>query len=536
MKKKILLSVLASAVTTSVYAYDMKPVGFKAMSMGGTGVASTRGSLAGYYNPALLRFSDHTTELSLNVGVRLRETNLVDHVDALEEMDFTEALDTLADNAEQSEISVSIDESLKSTLDTLVASGDVNITAAMKAEIDSYNFSDLSTTDISTLEGYTGSDADFEVEGNTLVYTQESTLGIYDKKATEEAAQTIEDAIDIITKKIGTKNALQVSATPTFAAQISDAMAIGIYGDLDLGLRVNVDENYDQLITKQEQSDGSSLYYSYDTDTNSYSVTTDSSEYEKSSIEYATEEEVNYIAVDSVILGEVPISYAKAYDWNSGTWSFGLNLKPMTLTTYSTKVALGNSVDDASDDIEDYETTYKPTIGLDLGLAYRPVNSKMTFGFIAKNINSPTFKVDESATGITEDYKIDPLVRAGMSIPFWNDNVEFAFDADLTKNDTLIEDEQSQFVGAGLEFHPASWFAISVGAMQDIAAEKFDDGTIMTGGLGFGTKWLQIDLSAMVSTKSGNYDGNEIPRYTAVNLALVSKWGDGYNRKRAPQK
>jgi hypothetical protein len=154
---------------------------------------------------------------------------------------------------------------------------------------------------------------------------------------------------------------------------------------------------------------------------------------------------------------------------------------------------------------------------------------------MGKNINSPKFKVDTTpSTNPQKDFTIDPLVRAGVSLPVWNDNVEFAFDADLTKNKTLVDGEESQLIGGGFEFHPASWFALRAGAMKDIASEKFDEGMIMTAGVGFGLKWLQFDLSAQMSSKKGEYDGQTIPRYAAVNLSLVSKWGDGYNRKEAP--
>jgi len=235
-------------------------------------------------------------------------------------------------------------------------------------------------------------------------------------------------------------------------------------------------------------------------------------------------------------LAELPISYARLYDGSKGAWSVGANLKPMSLTTYSQKLKLGDSSDKAenSGDDSSKETTYKSTIGLDLGIAYRPTNSEFTLGLMGKNINSPKFKVNHSQTGVTEDFKIDPLVRAGVSVPFWNDQAEFAFDIDLTKNKTLIESEKSQLIGGGVELHPSSWFALRLGAMQDIASKKFDDGVIMTAGVGFGLKWLQFDISAMMSSKSGEYDGSTIPRYAAVNFSLVSKWGDGYNRKEAP--
>jgi len=515
MKNKIMLSVLASTITTSIYAYDMKPVGFKAMSMGGTGVASTRGSLSGYYNPALLRFSDYTTEVSLNVGARVRESNLIDSMDQLSDLNFEDTIDMLSDNAENGNLQVTAD--IKNGK-LITAEEDILLSSSELSSIAS-----ISNGSVVNIDGITFTKKD----DDTLFYTQSGTSN------NRNTIENLDTAIDIITNKIGTNNAFLVSVTPSFTAQISDAFAVGIYGDVDMGFRINIDNNYNKLITKQQNDSGSDLYYSYDPSTDIYAVTSDKSDYEKYSIEYANENDINYISVDSMVLAEVPISYAKMYEWNSGTWSFGLNLKPMTLTSYSYQASLGESSDDVDEDLEDYETTYKSTIGIDLGLAYQPVNSKMTFGFIAKNINSPTFKVDTTETN-EDDYKLDAMLRAGVSVPFWNDNIEFAFDVDLTKNDTLIEDEQSQYIGAGLEFHPASWFSLRVGAMQDIAAEKFDDGTIMTGGIGFGAKWLQLDLSAMVSSKSGTYDGDDIPRYTALNVALVSKWGDGYNKKVAP--
>jgi hypothetical protein len=458
--KKITLSIATILSLTSLDALEFKPVGFKAVGMGGAGVASTRGSLAGYYNPALLRFSDYTAEFSIDVGARVRESNLIDNVDKLNDLDIEQVVDNIGNNAPIS--------------GSNTANGD-NVKMA--------------------------------------------------------------DALDIL-ENIGTNNAFQLSVTPSFTAQMSDAIAIGVYANVNIGLRLNIDKDHLDLIFKDD-SNGIDVYYQYTPDNDTYTAkagTFGEEEYKASSLEYANNNGINYIQVDSMVLAEVPLSYAKAYDWKSGTWSFGINIKPMSLITTSERLNLGTSSDDASDDDSSYETTYKPTIGLDLGLAYRPKDSKMTIGLMGKNINTPTFAVDTSETGRTEDYIIDPMFRAGLSVPIWNDNIEFALDVDLTKNDTLIEGEQSQYVGAGIELHPASWFSLRVGAMQDIASEKFDDGTILTAGLGFGLKWAQLDISAMVGTNTGEYDGDTIPRYAAVNIALVSKWGDGYNKKQPPLK
>jgi len=451
MNKKITLSIFAIACMTNLNALEFKPVGYKAIGMGGAGVASTRGSLSGYYNPALLRFSDYTSEVSLNVGVNIRESGIVNHIDTLNNIEFENTLDKVATDASSS-----------------------------------------GGTDLTTSKN---------------IKTAQSTLS-----------------------QIGASNALGASVTPSLSAQISDSFAIGIYGNANVGARLNIDANRLDIIVKNNNQ-----YFKYDTNANTYSKT-NQTDYENNSLEYAVDNGLTYLDVNAMALTEIPVSLANSYELNNGTVSFGINAKAMGLVTSTQKVKLGKSSEDIDDDLSTYETEYKPTIGLDLGIAYMLKESSLTLGLVGKNINNPKFKVDGTSPTGQGDYTIDAMYRAGFSLPLFEDTVEFAFDVDLTKNETLIADEDSQMIGGGVEFHPSSWFAFRVGAMQDIASEKFDDGTILTTGLGFGLKWAQIDLSAMMSTKNGEYEGDSIPRYTAINLAIVSRWGDGYNKKEVPEK
>ncbi len=485
MNKKIIFSLITALSVTILNATEMKPVGFKAAGMGGTGVANSRGSLAGYYNPALLRFSKYTTELSFNIGGRVRESNLIEPMDKLSDIEFGTTMDRISENIEDG----------KKFLD-LNGDGDGND----EDEIDTRD------TGISNSQ----------LDRNNL-----------------------KEAISILTNDIGTNNAFELSLLPSFTMQMSDAFALGIYVDASLGFRLSIDNNYNQLITTESgvvDGENVTLYYGYNPDTDVYFGSTDSTQYESSSLEYATNEGINYIAVDSVMLTEMPISYAKLVENNNGLLSFGISIKPMKLTTASKVLELGESSEDAEDDGDDeaYETTYKSTFGIDLGVAFIPNDSSITFGLVGKNINSPKFKVDKSETGITKSYTVDPLFRAGMSMPILSDDVEFALDIDLQKNDTIIAGEKAQNIGLGIEYSPTSWASVRFGLMQDIASKKFDDGNIYTAGFGFGFKWIQMDLSAMMSSKSGTYEGEEIPRYSSVNFSLISKWGDGYNRKEVP--
>jgi hypothetical protein len=476
-KSLIKLCLAFSFVLTSLNAYEMKPVGFKAVGMGGTGVASTRGSLSSYYNPALLRFSDYTSELSINAGLRLREANIIDHIDTLSKIDFGKTVDNIANN---------------------VKPGNKEVTAGIGSE-----------------------------------YTVGKNNKDEDRKNITTAQETL--------KKIGSKNAVEISVEASFATQFSDAFAIGYYKHIDYGLNLNINPNYTELIFKyKEENTNKILYYQYQANYpkdkrrdvyKGYAIPAEGKKaYEEKSIDYALNNKINYIQLNGEDLNEIPLSYAHLFNTKRGSLSVGGSLKFMTLKTTYKKVALGEKSDKLTDGLESSTTTYKANVGLDLGVAFRPKDSKVTLGLVAKNIYLPKFKVEESKNGINEDYKIDALYRAGISVPVWNNNIEFALDVDLTKNETLIKDEKSQMLGAGVELHPSSWFALRLGAMKDLASETYDDGMIMTGGLGIGLKWFQIDLSAMVSSNKGRYDNKDIPRYISANLSIISRWGYGYNK------
>jgi hypothetical protein len=474
-KSLIKLSLAFCCILTSLNAYEMKPVGFKAVGMGGTGVASSRGSLSSYYNPALIRFSDYTSEISINAGARLREANILENVDTLSNINFGETVDNVSENLK------------------------------------------------------------FGNKEGTGYGARGYQLGLNNKDNDRKNIITAQETL----QKIGFKNSAQISIEASFATQITDAFAFGYYKHIDYGLNLNINPNYVNLIFKETKF-GKTYYYEYDADDENhngrdlYRLYVEAEEgrqaYESSSIKYALDNDINFIQLNSEVLDEVPLSYAVLFNSEYGSLSIGSSIKLMKLKTIYKKVPLGEKSSDLTKDLENSTTTYKSNIGLDLGVAFKPNDSKMILGVVAKNFYLPKFKAEEPIDGIDKEYRIDPMYRAGISLPIWNDNMEFALDIDLTKNNTLTQNEKSQMLGAGVEIHPVSWFALRLGAMKDLASETFDDGTIMTGGLGIGLKSFQIDLSAMVSSKKGRFDNKDIHRYTSVNFSIISQWGDGYNK------
>jgi len=98
--KKCLLAIVSSSL---LFGLEFVPLGFTPAGIGGAGVASAKGSLALYYNPALLAKHNYTAEFSLGIGVGVREYNLINRINKLaNEYELTNTLENIADNAPRS--------------------------------------------------------------------------------------------------------------------------------------------------------------------------------------------------------------------------------------------------------------------------------------------------------------------------------------------------------------------------------------------------------------------------------------------------
>jgi hypothetical protein len=433
-KNKLLLSSLL--IGGLVQAQEFQPMGFDSIGMGGAGVANAKGSIAGYYNPALLAKKRYDSEISLNLGIGLRENNLIDNMDQLgdEVNDLSGTMDNLSDNFGG----------------TLSASTKNNIT---------------------NIQNILGS--------------------------------------------IGEGNGVQIMPAGSFSVQ-AGSYNIGVYVTGSLDASMIVDPNKLDLIIKDDIA-GTTYYSEYDLTNDTWSTpTTDATDYEARSLEYALDNNEIAVQLSGLSLIEVPVSYAHTFPLGDGTIDVGGSLKLMKGTTYNQLISPDEDTDDFDDKFEDSEVETS-TFGLDIGLLYSPTNS-FDVGFVAKNLNSPEF--DKFNT--TDKVSIDPMARIGMVYRPVGENLDIAFDYDLTKNDTTIEGIKSQYLGGGINFRPASWVSLRLGAMTNTAYSE--EGNIVTAGVGFGLKWFQFDLSAQQSTDKGYYDGDEIPKYSKVNFSLISRW------------
>ncbi len=99
MKQRLVVGMVVGVfmcLAVQAKAVEFQPLGFEASSMGGAGVASSKGSLAPYYNPALLAEHRYGAEFSLAGAFGVREINLVDHIDRLADIDITETINTFS--------------------------------------------------------------------------------------------------------------------------------------------------------------------------------------------------------------------------------------------------------------------------------------------------------------------------------------------------------------------------------------------------------------------------------------------------------
>jgi hypothetical protein len=303
-------------------------------------------------------------------------------------------------------------------------------------------------------------------------------------------------------------NGLSVEPSAAFSVQVKN-FAVGVYALGEIDTSAVIDRQHLSLIFYDDENGG---YYYYDPKTDTYGAT-DKETYEKYSLQYALDNNLTYLNVKGVGLAEVPLSYAKVFNVKGGGLSIGINLKYIQGITYKNILAIDSDDNELEDSLDKNKKT-SSTFGVDLGFLFKA--DKIKFGLVGKYLNSPKVKFYDGS-----EYTIKPLVRGGVALDL-TDWLTFAMDVDITENDTGIVDYKSQYVGGGFDIHQ-SWFSLRAGAMRNMVQDE--EGTILTAGLGFGLKWFQLDVAAEVATKTGTYDGNEIPRYFRVNLALLSRWG-----------
>jgi len=307
---------------------------------------------------------------------------------------------------------------------------------------------------------------------------------------------------------LGMNNASVNVAPEAFVGVNIKQFGFGVFGYGDINAQAKIDQTHNKLIIEDPNAPGTYL----DIETNTASTL---GAYQSSSMEYALNNGLTYVSINGLAVVEVPIGYGHQFSTNYGAISVGSSLKYMYGITYADQI--GVDTQNITNNIDTHKTT-SSTFGVDVGMLYEPsFLSKGRIGLVAKNVNAPAFKVWDGS-----EIKIDPQIRLGVAYDIF-DSLEFAMDADIVENKTLVDSLKSQEVGGGLNFHPASWFSLRGGVKQNISSTS-SAAPVLTAGMSFGLKWAQIDLNGQYSTQSNTVQGTSIPEEAKLNLVLVSKW------------
>lgn len=431
MKNKIVLSLgVVSLLSLGAHAQSFAPIGYKASSMGGAGVASSKNALASYYNPALLAKPDSDVEVALGVGIGYVDNGAVESVNKLNDAGFSALLD--------------------------------------KASAD---YTTLTLADRAAL-----------IKSKDIIIDMDGQGGL-------------------------------VTPDAYFSAQIG-SFSLGIIGTSEIAASAVVDQARDQLII-DNTANVPSEYINIENFT-----TVSKGVYDSTSLEYAINNNLTYLDVDTLSIAEVPLSYGHAFETAIGDISLGGSFKFMQGTTYNGKINVDTEFGDMEDRLKSTEKKTS-TFGVDLGLLYEPEFSEgLRIGLVGKNLNKPEFdRFDGSKIAV------DPMVRVGLAYDIF-DSLEFAVDYDVTENDTLLASTsqayKTQYLGGGLNWHPVSWASLRAGLMDNLSSSQ--EGTIYTAGLSVGPSFLQLDVSAQMSSKENTVDSDSYPASARVNIALVSRW------------
>lgn len=458
MKKIVAFTMLGGLFLSQLCALEFGSMGNTSAAMGGAGVALKHSAWGLYYNPALLS-SDPKVKLGYSLGVGLREQNLA-------------KLTTIDIN--------------KKLLGNIVGNIDYK----------NLNFSNGSSTG-----------------GTQNALLQNITISKGGDKGLDKAVEDISSMQEILKDNnlnIVSQNGVILQISSKTMNEKLGSLGVAYFASAYSSMSINADSSKMRLIINSGNS-----YYELMDNGGSFSFKASSKDdYNKYSLIASLEgnSDAHKLVTTAFMLSEVPIGYARTFYLKHGNLNLGITGKLMNAISTQKQININKNTDFQKEltSLASLENTISSNnFGVDVGVLYEldlPEFRYLTFGLVAKNLNSPTF--ESSLNNIT----IKPQYRMGLG--YNSKFLNVAFDADLTPNDLLAFSnvkQQSQMIGGGVGFDLKA-MDLRLGAMKDL---RQDTGLILTGGLnvlGF------LDIALQVSTKTTKLDGIPIPQY--INLRL----------------
>ncbi|MGX3044560.1 conjugal transfer protein TraF [Helicobacter sp. T3_23-1056] len=343
-----------------------------------------------------------------------------------------------------------------------------------------------------------------------------STTGA-DFKSIQHNLETLKSALSQNAFNLISQNGVTFQFAPALLRGSIGTFGVGYFASFYGGSSIRADANRMELILKYSNGGqgvaGGEAYCKVDF--NGGCTPSDKATYESSSLQHSLEKgDAHSIVTQGFLLNEIPIGYAYTFYTKYVNINLGISGRLISAslnkqTTFlSNNTNLGNEAKNFANK-GNFET--KANFAIDAGTMLEidlPDFRYLTFGFVAKNINSPKFTYSNGG-----EVQIKPQFRLGVA--YNQNNLVFAIDADLNQNEMISHSNQkpySQMIGGGLKIDLKA-FDIRAGLMKDI---RQDDGIIITTGvniLGFLDIAMQCGTELAQTQKWGSF-----PRYLSLKV------------------
>jgi hypothetical protein len=194
----------------------------------------------------------------------------------------------------------------------------------------------------------------------------------------------------------------------------------------------------------------------------------------------------------ALTLSELAISFAHEFNIAGADIALGITPKYVRVTTYDyTARVVDEGVDgteDVADDIKDTKES-DSNMNIDIGAAWQSGN--WTTGLAIRNLLSQDYK-----TIADRSYKLKPHARVGGAYSGGWFNV--AADLDLTEQDGLFEDQETQFLATGVEFDLADIVQLRAGYNHNLSDT---DTSMWSLGMGLSPGGVMIELAVTSAPK-----------------------------------
>ncbi len=200
----------------------------------------------------------------------------------------------------------------------------------------------------------------------------------------------------------------------------------------------------------------------------------------------ATTDVLSTVDIRAIAVTEVALSFAREFNVMGGKLSIGITPKYQKIRVFDYTADV-NTAENDDFNAEEYTEEYTG-FNADLGLVKR-FSENLQAGLVVKNIVPASY---ESKQG--NDIELSPQARAGMA--YQNSWITAAADLDLTKNDPISFEHETQFASFGVEFNALDWAQLRAGYRTNLADSA---GSIASVGLGLSPFGVHLDVALAAS-------------------------------------